>query len=1458
MTGSDEMQFYKSKLVVSFVLISLIVSLFTPIILANTFTVDTDASQYIKVRLNEMDLAYSKAIKSKTNIIELLKIYAQYIIILDFVDNTAKSDSNTLLLTDDEYKQFKNNVNAMTAEINTIYGTQGISIENKTVDFQLTETINRTLIENIFTDFIKQMIDVIVANSLSNLTTNDTETSLLNEENINKVINNSRKDIVPLAGLYNTIIRETTFWNMVTVNGYKNNIFNTNIFNLSENIKKLMDKALSYYTEDGLTIEEITLKETDSILSMLTNTKMQNGKLNIDGDSANLSELGYLLIAAGVVYDPFVSRAGNDLYLSSIKEFITSEQQWIQVTTIIKKACSLKKPLWVTTTNMSNNKSINDTSSYRPAFLTDLISINDTSTVGTDLYKFGILKGTMKPSSIDGDTYEYIQGNIENTITNIQDGNISSNNSTDSLANGILTVGSKTILAGSQEITEPLLYITDNQYSLLWETLIGNTTNIILHNAQLDTKSNSSLLNEKTGLLFVNGLGDIVLSDDTIILPAISNPILYSYDSPRFKLDENSTPAGYFSRNGKEFTVDNVTINGYYPYSATFMNHSPEARVAGVNRNKLSLANKKDVSKFIIVGALGINSKVDEGLCNFGVEVLKGNANTGQISGKTRAVVPIDIKSFSVTEKIEDTATFFRIFELGQDLGLRFIYDIGSAINNSDNAYYALEMLYNSEQTPFFPLIEDGEDINQKVKISAPLITSAKRYISKTSNNNELEPSGRFNIDYLIKNFISEALIGTQYADSIVKNSQVSYEEFVADTSNRFTKFIIDIVKKIIEAMGNIDGVLGMRNAYENSFFAFVVQFISNYYLFIALGLILIIAVKFLKNHLSVPYILLLVSLTISGFEIYTTWLPTYVPGLYNFFVNDITEQIAWNTVFHTSEDYSETYANSDRVTASGEPKPYTSTITLYQLSTLDIDNASTRLGVRKSDILGGKIIFLDQEAGIFLHGNLIKMSIDKALANKTVRGLYKTQWDLLSQNQNIDLPNIETTNINKNPYQIRFVNRIVSLDSYYTPYNEIIESFISNLNTMSSIFKIQRNTFSYDKEFYKDAFMVNSFLNSGIFLDPENINSILSNIIDGSIDGGNYTITSVQELIKNKFPYPKDWLNLNSFLIKPSESLKDTLWMKTLQKNNYYDEKWNPTAELGDLIAYINQQTKLFIMQNQEQVNFVSDENAIKLISLYATTAMTHRASRYTSWLYPNYINSPEIELKDVLYGAMTSIYDRNLAIDGEIVSTIDYIYGLFGVILIALIVIFSSIFILVITYLIPLLYALLGLMIIIKMIASDEATPTIRGYAKITFITLLLYFFYNLSLTLTSNLGHNWFALLQLAIVSFLCCWFLSFVLISLLSNLSDLGNATLKSNLLKATNILTHGAVGKLAATIGNMTSKAKTGVMNAGNSIVNMYGRNMSIDNLPISQTYKEFSLNDMEMSHPKYSPHRRKK
>ncbi len=1441
----------------------------------DTFTLVDDAKENVSIYLNQTQIAYKSELKEKGNMTQLLKYYVRYLIAMDYISNNVVETSNgryDYVIGQQEYQTYVQTLGTMSREINSIYnGAENeneandkasvTSIQDKTVEFwlndlsktidvslptsQKTTTIYRDEIQHIFDDYLVKLLEIVSADALSLESISDVESELGTDDAINKVINSNKNYVGPLSNLFSTIILSIDYWNSIHTTNVIKNEYNSNTLEFNTNLGKLITKALSEYEEEGSSEEEIVIKDTNNILSLLTNTSRVDGELIVDGNGdANLTELGYIIISAGSVNDPFVSKAGNDLFLETIHQFVTSETQWDKTTTIIKKAISLKKPLWVASVSeINNSKSGKETVTYRPAFITDMVSIGDTTNTSDSLTQFGILKGYMQQSKVDSSTFEYVRNADPATDSDIEQ---------DSVTSGIVTVGSDTVLANNDEMTEPIAYIVNDKSifrgTSSWPEMIGQTTNITLQNARMDTKSNESLINANMGMLFVNGLGDIVLADDTIVLPAIANPLLYEYTDDSFKLEEGSAAYG---ANGKEYTF-NEDFKGYYPYTATFMNHAPEVTKTGSNSDKLSFANKKDKDKYVIVAEeINLSAKMK----NTAVQITDGSNDGGKVSTSRRNVVPIDINSFSVQEDEEDVTSLFRLFELGQSFSVGGFFK-NSLFTNRNNAYYVKDMKYNSDQLSFFPLVDDTTDIEDKVNISAPITTSTRRYIASVdAGNGEWSPTGNFKVDYFVRNYIAEALLGTQYASTMVKNLNVDYEDIVNDTPRRFELFITGIVNSLMDTFGNIDGVLSMRNAYENKFFALIIEFINMYYPFIAVLLLIIIATRFLRSKISVPYIIVISLMTIAGFEIYTTWLPTYSTWSYNFFVNDIAEDISWNAIIHQSENYDETYADSDRVNANGDPKPYTATITLYQLSNADVIRTCNRLNVTETELKSGDVIYIDQNAGIFLQGNLIKMSLDKALANKTIRGLYLNQWETLAAEENVKLDEIESTELNKNPYQIRFIDSSPSLDTYYMPLNNIIQSFTDNLNLTTSIFKIQRNTFSYDKDFYKDAFVVNSFINSGLFLDPGNFDAIRGNIVEGTIENGDFTISSVKELIEAKFKYPEDWLGLSNILVEPTDEMKETLWMNTLKKNGYYDVNWEPNDKLNDLISYTNKHTKLFIMKNSDQLSFISDENAIKIISLYATTALCQRGSEYTSWMYPNYVNSSELELKDVLSASLTSMYDKIVAVDGSFVNTIGFLYGIVGLFSIALILFFSNLFILVITYLIPVLYASLGVLIVAKLVLGQSASATIKGYFKITFTTIVLYFVYNISLTIANKLGHDWFSLLIVTLFSFICCYYMFFILMSLIQNFTDLGNATLKANLLRASNILTGGSIQKLIAkTTGNIQSNTTSATQHG---VFNVFSRNSSIDDIPISRGSRELNKSNVDSVRHYASPHRRK-
>lgn len=1483
-------KFFRFKILVPLLIIVIFVSNMTSTFCAETFNSTPKAQEFISIRFNELRLLYANSTKEVGNLPKLIKIYSQYLIILDFVSNTTIEEttgSYNYVLSQVEYNEHLAYLDTMAQEINKLYNSAAFegesganpasnSIENKTVEFWLnklyTGTINfpvtsktsdvfRNELTHIYTDYVLAMFKILAANGMNFSSVDEVDNSSLDSS---RIVNSNLALLSSIYDIYNAILKDTTYWNTITISNYSSNLINDLSTNNPTWLSSIIDKILENNNESNAP-GEITIKDANNVLSILTNTQNDNGVLTVEGGGdANLTNLGYILISAGVVNDPFVSKAGNDLYLETVKEFITDEDQWSKATTVIKKAVSMKKPLYIADAReTSSTGKTDDAATYRKAFLAD--ALNTISLQDESVYQFSILKGNMQISAVDSNTFEYVQGNTSNSTTTTLSGSTNNNtnstttnnnSSSNNLSSGYTTVGTDSIVAGNSEMSKPIMYVASlesgvNSSVLNTEAaLYGNTTSLILANAKLDAKSNKIISEAETNLLFVNGLGDIVLADDTIILPAIANPTLYYYDNASIKLESYSNNIlGSF--NGTELAYTDPVTYGYYPYTAAFMNHLPEVRLAGADDSKLAFTNDREQDKFTLFMYENIlDTATLGGYTTYTARLKSANMNGAKLSVQQNVCIPININTFSVGEEgyTLNNSSAFRLFELGQSFSFT---NIPSLYVNSNNIYFCKQGVYNSDREPFFPINSSDNRINT-LSLTAPLTTSARRYIANSQNGSEWKSTGTFKVPYLIENYIAEALIGTQYSEQLAKNAINSYEDIVQDAPRRFEVFMTGITNDILSLLGRIDNILSMSSGYENKLFARIIQFIDVYYIFVLIIVIIIVAIRFLKNRLSMPYMILLFSVMIACFDLYTTWLPVYIPETYNFFVNDIVEDVSWKAIYNAAENYTETYVDADRVSASGEPKPYTATITLYQLTSDDMETASDRLGVSVQQIKSGDIIFLDQAAGIFIEGNRIKMSLDSALANKTIRGLYKSQWEELALEQNITLEPIEVADINENPYQLRYTNNIDSLDSYYIPYNEFIQSFIDNLNILSSVFNIQRSTFTYDANFSKDAFMVNSYIHSGLFLDPGNWETLKQNIVEDSLIGGNYSVDNIKNIIESKYRFPDDWLGMSNWILTPTDEMKETLWARTLQANGYYENNWTPTDKMNDLISYVNTHTKNFIVNNVEQISYSSDENAIKLISLFATTALCDRASQFGSWLYPNYANSADMELEDVLYASMTTLKDSNMVVEDSLAATLNYVYGILGLILLIIILIFSNIFLFILNYFIPILYLLLGFMVIFKLVVNDKVAVVIKGYTKVSIITLVLYFIFNCSLTIASSLGHHWFALILVALVSFLCCWFLAFTLLSVFTNITDLGNATLKANLLKASNTLTAGTANKFYATFKNMFSKANTTLVPT--SFYKQYGRANSIDTMPISKGERSISNSNMQKT---YSPYRNK-
>lgn len=1261
------------------------------------------------------------------------------------------------------------------------------------------------------------------------------------------VANAVKDDILPYLDVYNEILaayktassgvlKDETFTaggEDYAVLGYTYARGNSSI----EDTVSYITRALYTYIFSASTGEstdnQIALDEdmdlSGGALGLMANAKITSNYTIEPTTGLNLTELGYHVLAAGVTYIPFVSKAGDEIYLATLESFLQSSDKMSDAISVLQSAINTKKPLYVTDGKNDSWMEMDELEAipfadWRYAMLSDMLQIQQNVTRA-----YAVVKGQMGTSEVDASTWDYVVGTGTVSTSSSSAQVDTTDEEQDSTAtNNVRISGTMSITSASEELTASgeqmsnIIALTAGKETAVttyashsYMTALGGLTSLILHNASLNVKGNEKIANAETEMLFLNGLGDIVLADGTVVLPAIANPILYEYPID----GEVGGILAVETGDVESGEVEDAPETGYYPYTATFMNSYPSI---SVNPDKVAIVSSADVERYVVTSYNGSRQAVR-------IYQVK---DSGQMSVALtdRVTLPyINGYAFSVQD---DATVVQNLLPWAQASAGNWRYHLAAVVSGSVSngitgginiggilggigsftsppEFMAVYQALNDQRT-FFPLVEDNPDVRDSyLSVAVPLVTSAVRYVSSSSQISSSDTtidaayssSGAFRIESYIVDFMAQGMLGTSYASTLVKSLQLDYESLVDDQYNRLTRLVSDVVSSWIEDLGNIDGVLAIKDGYENSFFNMIMNFLQDSYILIVVILLVLLAVKFLRGRLSAPYLLLIGAVTFAAFQVYAVWMPTAVPAAYNFFVNDAVEDIVWNTVTVSAERYEETYGDSDRKDSqTGAPRPYTATITLYKLTQAEMEQVSAQTNTPIEDISSGEIVYLDEEGGIFLQGDAIKQSIDRLFVNNTLRGLYESQWDLVDSNVEEIEPVTDSTS--DNPYIVKLTNSYVSLESYYTPFAQIERAFIGNLNTFADIFVVSRNYFAYSDGLYKDAFLFNSFTNSGIFTAPGDDATLAANVRSDQITGS--MTATVEDIITrcNQYFYPQeDWLNLRSVFLEPAPAMQDSLWGQMLLRQGYYNDDWSTTPEqeekIWDLILYINNQTKYFVLQSQDRLNFCSDENAIKLVSLYATTCFTHRVSQFGYWLYPNYINASGIELSDVLYGALTSLEDRVTASNGTVTNTVMLNVGLPGLLMLFIITLASVVFIFILTYMVPVLYVMFGVLLVWKLVNTEENTGLVKGYFKVTGVTIVLYLGYSLGLRLVNVGGYQWYGYLATTITSVLCVYFLLAVIMAIVRNPLELGNGYIGANLFGAVDRLTGGRLGNLVA-------------------------------------------------------------
>lgn len=681
-----------------------------------------------------------------------------------------------------------------------------------------------------------------------------------------------------------------------------------------------------------------------------------------------------------------------------------------------------------------------------------------------------------------------------------------------------------------------------------------------------------------------------------------------------------------------------------------------------------------------------------------------------------------------------------------------------------NTAVTAMETDYNIEGYSVFPY-DERKDSLTNYAIAKDLAYNAYKHLTDKGaglhpENNFVFGATRFQPIQLDEKFYCENVLiagigGTADISSFVRSSALTYDKYVEEAPNRFYSFLKGISSNFLGGIDNTRGMLGLDDITTTSIFAKVFSWIKSNLAMILIVLAILLLLGFLRQGLSMATTIFRLIVTVAGAYLLLNIIPAYVPLAYNSVLNDLGNSMFYK-ILATEVDSAvqDNYSETD----DGQFINRTASITLYRFSKEGIASLVKELGVPADTLSSGKSIIVDKNSGTYLEGDKLKMTTDALFSTVKASGKFK-----------------ETTA--GKVYQTEFVRTVSSNVDYYMPYYLILNSLTDRINTLIRIYAVPRSTIYYpSREEVMDCYMFKAYVNSAVFLAPNNFASLIKPPTNAS-SAEIYQYQAVVASLQNSFTRPEDWLGLTDILNVPDDNLKKTLWMQTMQSNGYYDANWNPdTEKLANLVEAVNLQTKEFVLENISWVDNLCDDTLIQIVTLYATAVFNAKISDYGKMVYPIAINYEDYAISDVLTATLLSETESQRFAITDVASQIMANHGWFALIiyyidLIALIIITN-----IIKFMVPAVYLSLIVITACNVLVGKSCYRVFKGFFKSNLIAIGCLTFLNLIIVLLAKLDGSAVAVYVL----FGCCILLLYILFGLvtaiLSRFTELGDSSI----------------------------------------------------------------------------------
>lgn len=1113
-----------------------------------------------------------------------------------------------------------------------------------------------------------------------------------------------------------------------TLVNFISNIYNniTSFFkDLNEDFiqEKAVEELLEYannYTGPSLTVSDGLVKVEQKItenIEALANVVRKGDSYSkdfsvnawaiSDGTSDITLSSAYLaMLASTSVYTPFRSRVGDADYISALESLAPAESKESLIATF-SEIKDLKKPLYSVVVKegaslFSSFNNSNDVSSYSGS--TTRATLGDFVTYAENQTNVGYvtIKGSFEQDN-DVNSWAFFQAS--NNV------NSASDNETEFQGKKI----------SADDVVSTDTY-TDILFSMGSSSGMPTAGLLLFQNLYTDLRNTSFLSTQENALLYMNVFGDIVLADDTVIIPGASNPAIYSTDS------------------------------AYNPYTVAFMNSYPkmtsDADSIGVftssDKNKFLLFMDKDSAsnqeEFVHADSY-FHSKEDlETIKNFGADGL----SIRQITGNKEIASKLNSKAISVFPFFYNGSDNYQTFVYLREEELSFFEQLGDFLNvfkNEDRYAVGFKESFIYGQ-PLFPYYSSDISLlsnNDYTSVKAIAQNMYWYYTYDANFKSTSMPNANLRMEYLFSNLVIEMLQGTPYVSVFEKNIQIS-NVILDDNSNFISRAFLEVAKALLQNLEDIQGSLGILPADINPVFGEIIKVFRTYSTYFYLFFITIFIFRYAKRG-DLTYTTIVSTLACSFFFIFVYIIPTMLPVLYNTMSHLVTEQLVTDILLYNTESYSTTYGKATEFGINDDYETQTVSITIYKMSEAQLKAFSDKYNVPYNNFRYGERVIIDPDIGLYIQGDSLKINLDVLFYNNPITGGYEESEYGIA-------------------YNLVASKMSSSVMDYYNPYYILQEGLVETLNALLSNYNVARQTSNYLDGLVKDSFVLYNYATSIPFLYGDNMRAI-----DGLSPGEYLKLEQV-------FPDPMDFLKMTEWIDNPTDEIMETIWYRTMLEHGYYDPIYGEERR-QDLISYVNYHTKLFLIRNMPDIGTVSDENIIKITSLQATFLFNTRISQLGNVVYPIAYNQEEIKLDDVFLTTITTDTDRYIAHHFDIINYISNTYGTIGLILFSTMILIATAVVLVMNFSLPVLYLYVVVNLIFRLIFDKPIAPIIKGYIKVNIGLIGVYTLFIIIITQLPKYLDGFSMLLVLVLGLLLIRKLLFVVLKGVILDLKNLGN-------------------------------------------------------------------------------------